>query len=382
MISFFATQKPFNQSASIRTIQENAILSWLHLPIEKEIILLGDDGGVAEFAQRYGLKHVKDLKKSTGGFFRIDDLFAVGEAQCSYHLKCFINSDIILTGEFADLIRYCDKNLGKFLCVGSQFDIDLDRRIDFIGDWKSELMNLPSKWRGIAAKDYFFYSDSIRPTGKPFAVGIPGWDCWVLQRALETDDIEVIDCSVIPTFHQNHQYLLAGKTYSNNLWWKERGVKEIREEYFKGNWKIRECKKILKKTPDDGFELVDNPFKDVERIKKDISDEGKDAYLKNIVDIFLEICNMNNFKVIVYGAGGHTKTLFETTSVDEAEIVGIGDKFPKSNYYLQYKLYPMTKLKESGADVVLISSMAFQERMEDELYRLYGNGFYYFTCYP
>lgn len=387
MINFFATQKPFNQSKLIRISQENAILSWLHLPIEKEITLLGDDEGVAEFAGRWGLKYVRDIKKNTHGYFLIDDLLAVGEAQSSYRIKCFINSDIILTDEFADLVRFCNETLEKFVCIGSQFDIDLNKKIDFNRDWKSELLKLRKQWRGIAAKDYFLYSDSLPPTKKSFGVGLPGWDCWVLQRALETDDLEVIDCSAVPTFHQNHDYRLAGKTYNDCKWWKEKGIKGIQEEYFKDNWrksstKVRECKKILRRTPTRGFKLVDNPFSGIEKLKVEIFDKDKDAYLKNIIEVFLEICKKKKLKVIVYGAGSHTKTLFSTTGLAWADIAGIGDKYPKGKYFLDYRVFSLEELKESKAHVVLISSKPFQGQMESDIYRIYGNNFYYFTCYP
>lgn len=387
MISFFATQKSFNQSELIRTIQENALLSWLHLPIEKEIILLGDVEGVARFAEYHRLKHVKNIKKNTHGYFLIDDLLARGEAQSSYKIKCFINSDIILTDEFADLVRFCDENFEYFLCVGSQFNIDLNKKIDFQRDWKAGLMKLPRQWRGISAKDYFLYSGSLPPTKKMFLAGVPGWDCWVLHRALETNDIEVIDASVVPTFHQNHDYVLAGETYSDSKWWEKEDIKEIRDEYFKDNWrttstKIRECKKILRRTQTGELKLVDNPFAGIEKIKKNLFDSDNETYLINIIKIFLETCKKNNFKVLVYGAGGHTRTLFDTTAVGKADIVGIGDKHPKGNHFLQYKLYPINELKESQADVLLISSKAYQGQMENDLYRIYGNNFYYFTCYP
>ena len=61
MISIYSAPKAFSESENVNRIQRNAILSWQHLPVEKEIILLGKEEGVKECAQEFGCRYSKDL---------------------------------------------------------------------------------------------------------------------------------------------------------------------------------------------------------------------------------------------------------------------------------------------------------------------------------
>ena len=44
-------------------IQRNAILSWKNLGDEVEIVLLGDEDGLGEFAAENGIKHIQKVKE-------------------------------------------------------------------------------------------------------------------------------------------------------------------------------------------------------------------------------------------------------------------------------------------------------------------------------
>ncbi|MFZ0637415.1 MAG: hypothetical protein WAM08_17985, partial [Candidatus Acidiferrales bacterium] len=62
MLTLFAMPKPFEGHIGI--IQRNAITSWTRLTPQPEIILFGDEAGVAEIAGELGLRHVAHVKRN------------------------------------------------------------------------------------------------------------------------------------------------------------------------------------------------------------------------------------------------------------------------------------------------------------------------------
>ena len=65
MMTIFSIPKPFK--GHINTIQRNAIQSWLQLYPKCEVILFGDDEGVAETAVEFGILHIPEIEKTELG---------------------------------------------------------------------------------------------------------------------------------------------------------------------------------------------------------------------------------------------------------------------------------------------------------------------------
>ncbi len=72
-LTIFSVPKSF--LGNIAELQENAIKSWLALGCKAEIILCGNDFGVDEACQKYGLIHIPDIKKNDFGTYFLDDVF-------------------------------------------------------------------------------------------------------------------------------------------------------------------------------------------------------------------------------------------------------------------------------------------------------------------
>jgi len=53
-ITLFSAPKPFT-NPQIATIQRNAICSWLELGKEVQVILVGEEDGLANIASEYGI---------------------------------------------------------------------------------------------------------------------------------------------------------------------------------------------------------------------------------------------------------------------------------------------------------------------------------------
>ena len=62
LITFFSAPKPFTDP-HIATIQRNAIKSWTLLP-DVEVILLGEETGLAEAARELGVKHIPNVERN------------------------------------------------------------------------------------------------------------------------------------------------------------------------------------------------------------------------------------------------------------------------------------------------------------------------------
>ena len=65
MISIFTIPKAFKGHNNV--IQRNGVQSWMQIKPECEIILFGDDEGVAETAYEFGVKHVPSVEKNEFG---------------------------------------------------------------------------------------------------------------------------------------------------------------------------------------------------------------------------------------------------------------------------------------------------------------------------
>ena len=63
LLTLFSAPKPFTDP-HIATIQRNAIKSWTLLP-DAEVILLGEETGLAETANEMGVKHLSNAVSYT-----------------------------------------------------------------------------------------------------------------------------------------------------------------------------------------------------------------------------------------------------------------------------------------------------------------------------
>src|SRR5215470_10391406 len=98
MLTLFTTPKPF--VGHIAVIQRNALQSWKCLHPDVEVILFGNDEGVADIARELGLRHIPELDNNEFGTPLLDDLFHKAETAARFSTLGYINADIILLSEF------------------------------------------------------------------------------------------------------------------------------------------------------------------------------------------------------------------------------------------------------------------------------------------
>jgi len=75
MFTIFTVPKAFIDTTQV--IQENAISSWKALHPDIEIVLFGDEKGIAEAAEKYGCIHYDDIEKNQYGTPLLNSIFKV-----------------------------------------------------------------------------------------------------------------------------------------------------------------------------------------------------------------------------------------------------------------------------------------------------------------
>ncbi len=206
MLTIFTCPKPFE--GHIGLIQRNALLSWQQLQPECEVILVGEEPGLAEFATEYQFIHVANVERNEYGTPLISSIFAQAEAAAKYDLLAYVNADIILFDDFVAALRAV--KLPRFLAVGRRLDVRIDEPIDFCAEtWRGELIqqaNTTGQMNIAWAMDYFAYSRGAWAEIPPFAIGRFGFDNWLVYGA-KLNETPVVDLTeAVTVVHQNHDY--------------------------------------------------------------------------------------------------------------------------------------------------------------------------------
>jgi hypothetical protein len=207
-LTIFAVPKPFRGHISI--IQRNAIQSWLKLQPRPEIILLGNDAGTGETAREFGLHHIPDVKLNSQGTPLLNSIFFQASQQATYPILTYVNSDIILTGDFLPIVQQVINQYQQFLILGRRWNIDITEPLNYDNpNWEQNLRDCllqAGTFSGVGALDYFVFPKPLFSQLPEFAIGRAGWDNWMVGEALK-HNIPVINGSqLITAIHQNHDY--------------------------------------------------------------------------------------------------------------------------------------------------------------------------------
>lgn len=207
MLTIFAAPKAFR--GHIAVIQRNAIRSWSLLRPACDVVLLGDEAGIAEVAAEYGVRHIPEVERTASGTPLISGLFREAERTSERDVFCYVNSDIIL---MSDLLAATERVVAmkrRFLLVGHRWNLDVTNEMAFEPCWEDRLRQhtlAHGVLAGAASIDFFVFPRGVLGEIPPFAVGRPRWDNWMLFRARSLA-IPLIDATAaVMAVHQNHDY--------------------------------------------------------------------------------------------------------------------------------------------------------------------------------
>ena len=116
LITLFSAPKPFTDP-HIAMIQRNAIRSWTLLP-EVEVILLGEEDGLAQAAKEFGVKHLPNVERNESGTPLISSMFELARENSTRDLLCIVNTDMILMSDFVESAKACRSRFGGRVAEG------------------------------------------------------------------------------------------------------------------------------------------------------------------------------------------------------------------------------------------------------------------------
>lgn len=209
-MTLFSMPKPFR--GHIGVIQRNAIRSWTLLRPACEILLLGDDDGVAAAAEEFGVRRVPDISRNSHGTPLVSDMFAKAQQAASHRLLCYVNADIVLLDDLLPALAAV--STPRFLLFGQRWDLDVREGLDFEDpEWQKRLladMRVRGKLHGHTGVDFYVFPAGLFGEIPPFALGRYWYDTWLIWKARSLR-VPVIDATpVITSIHQNHE-----RTYSS-----------------------------------------------------------------------------------------------------------------------------------------------------------------------
>lgn len=207
-LTMFTVPRYFKGNFGI--IQNNAIKSWLLLEPTPEIILLGNEEGVSNFAIEIGVKHIPDVEISNKGTPLLNNVFKKAQVLASYSIVGYFSSDIIFVNDFLDTIDMVSSKFNDFMIVGRRWDLKLLELIDFSNlQWEENLRNrvsLSGVLHSNAGMDYHIFKKGFGLDMPPFIVGRPAWDNWFLSQGIGLK-LDTVDATgKIFAVHQTHDY--------------------------------------------------------------------------------------------------------------------------------------------------------------------------------
>ena len=207
MVTFFSVPKPFDDP--IGAIQRNAIGSWLAAVPGAQVLLFGDEAGIAEAASDFGAEHHPALRRTSSGAPLLDEVFHRAHAVARHDVLCFVNTDIVLRGCAGPLVRLSS----PFLVIAESMDLPVHHLIRYEAPTWREPLEGRGRSRGPFALDVFFFSRDLFRTIPPFAIGRARFDNWLVWHALHQRASVIDGTDVLQPLHQHHGYshLLGGR---------------------------------------------------------------------------------------------------------------------------------------------------------------------------
>jgi hypothetical protein len=206
-LTIFTAPKPFT-NPHINIIQRNALAAWTRLA-DVDIILIGDEPGIPEAAQEFGVKNVPLVERDEKGVPLVSAVMEIGHKYSDSIVLCCANADMILMSDVVDAAHRVSAQVKDFLLVGQRWNLDLTEPFDFNGAWEKRL-RLEVEQRGQFYSpwgiDYFIFPRHLYTEVPNFSIGRPAWDNWMVYHARTVFGIAIDASRDVLVIHQNHDY--------------------------------------------------------------------------------------------------------------------------------------------------------------------------------
>ena len=208
LLTLFTTPKPF-KDPHIVTIQRNALRSWQALGEEVEVLVIGNDEGVAENTRELSLRHIPEVRCNSHGTPLISSMLEQARANSDSPYLAIINTDILLFPDILKAVRATSNAFERFVMIGQRWDMDVTSELEdgaqafaqFRKDVKTKGNLHPPM-----GSDYFLFPRECYASIPDFAIGRAGWDNWFIFKS-RWEGWKLVDATKDVTIvHQSHDY--------------------------------------------------------------------------------------------------------------------------------------------------------------------------------
>ena len=231
LVTLFTMPKSFSDPSDHTTIiQTNAIRSWARMAPQVQVVLVGDEPGIASAAERFGVQHSDQLQYNDRGTPLVNSAFETVRSMSETPLLAYCNSDVILTDDFLTTMQRLVelKQQEPFVAFGRRIDLKVETEIDFDAGSISDLVARAKTEGQICSqvcKEYFVYPRSVYQTIPAFAIGRGNWDNWMIHSAKQNGTPVINVSHSVTAIHQMHNYKHA-KTNRRNVYMSGEEAKE------------------------------------------------------------------------------------------------------------------------------------------------------------
>lgn len=211
MFTLFSVPKPFH--GHIGVIQENAIRSWTLLGAGHEVILFGAEDGIAEVADRLGVRHEPEIRCSGYGTPLVTSVFEQAQHLATHDWLCYVNTDIVLMSDLPKAVERISRVRRPVLVSGRRWRLEVDRPLEFEPGWEGRLrrrVKAEGRRDGVGCMDYFLFRRGLVPPFPKFALGRGRWDSYMPHQVRAHGALLVDATPVVLAVHQNHDYAIPG----------------------------------------------------------------------------------------------------------------------------------------------------------------------------
>jgi hypothetical protein len=207
MLTIFTSPKPFRDHIAL--IQKNALRSWVALGDGAEVLLIGDEEGIAEAASEFGARHFPDVARNELGTPLVSSIFAIARENARHPHLCYVNADVMLLGDLLTAARRAAERFSRFLLVGRRWDLDIREALRLSPDWEAsvrERIRAEGHLHPPTGSDFFVFPRAMFVDMPSFALGRAGWDNWMIYAGRRAH-VPVIDgTGAVTAVHQLHDY--------------------------------------------------------------------------------------------------------------------------------------------------------------------------------
>lgn len=208
LLTIFSSPKPFT-NPHIANIQYNALLSWVNLGPEVEVLLIGQEEGLPEAAKYFGVQQLEGVHHNPMGTPLISSMFELTRSASTSPFLAIINTDILLLPDVLDALHATSQYFKNFVMAGQRWNLEVRERLKFSDDFylrlKARVIQEGNR-HTLMGSDYFIFPRDCYTDVPDFAIGRAGWDNWMIFKS-RWEGWPMVDASKdVVLIHQSHDY--------------------------------------------------------------------------------------------------------------------------------------------------------------------------------